>query len=579
MIIACRDPTTYTIVASNAGPSTVTDASLADVFPAELINCTYTSVAAGGAAGNTAAGSGDIADTLTLPPAGLVTYTATCDVDLSASGTVANTATISSTLADDPAPANDSATDTDDVIGSTDLRLEKVASPTVIDGGDPVTYTLTVTNDGPNAAVDVVVTDMLPPEVTLVSTSGCAEDPVGAPTCSLGPLAASASVQFTIDVTVNPSPPVQIVNTATVASDNPDPNPANDTATATLSTDAVPPQVVSVSSQNQTIEDCETLNSERVTELRIVFDEAMSTATRGGDGLPPNADVLDNYFLVRPGQDRSFQTVACDALAGDDRRVLLGGITYAGDTPAAPEATVTLDRPVPLAFFTDDLYRLIVCGNITDEGGNPLDGDGDGAADGSDDFVLDFRLDHRNLFANAHLDCDLDGWDIDPPGSVQVTQSAEDFEGSTSSGSAQAAFATEEAFGLSQCVETVPSDGPYRLGANVRVDAGAGIQLVASRSCVFFDQAGCVGGEVGTEEDLLFLGDTTEVFVDKPDPFLFPLPAGAVSASCQVRLQALDDAIFDGFVDNFYVGPGDDPIFGDGFESGDVSRWDAAVGN
>ena len=48
------------------------DAELSDTFAANL-DCTYTSVAAGGASGNTAAGSGNISDTLTLPAGSSVT--------------------------------------------------------------------------------------------------------------------------------------------------------------------------------------------------------------------------------------------------------------------------------------------------------------------------------------------------------------------------------------------------------------------------------------------------------------------------------------------------------------------------
>ncbi|MEE8522863.1 MAG: DUF11 domain-containing protein, partial [Thermoanaerobaculia bacterium] len=55
-------PLTYTIVASNAGPSDVDAATVADSFPAEL-TCSWTSAANGGAADNTA-GSGPLGDTL-----------------------------------------------------------------------------------------------------------------------------------------------------------------------------------------------------------------------------------------------------------------------------------------------------------------------------------------------------------------------------------------------------------------------------------------------------------------------------------------------------------------------------------
>ena len=76
---------TYTIVTTNNGPSDDPAVTLTDSFPADL-TCTFTSVAAGGATGNTAAGSGDLAETLNMPSGSSVTYTITCDIASSATG-------------------------------------------------------------------------------------------------------------------------------------------------------------------------------------------------------------------------------------------------------------------------------------------------------------------------------------------------------------------------------------------------------------------------------------------------------------------------------------------------------------
>ena len=103
---------TYTITASNAGPSSVTGATVADTFPAAL-TCTWTCVGAGGGT-CTAAGSGNINDTVNLPAGGSVTYTASCTISPSATGTLVNTATVQRLAASPiPNPANNSATDTD----------------------------------------------------------------------------------------------------------------------------------------------------------------------------------------------------------------------------------------------------------------------------------------------------------------------------------------------------------------------------------------------------------------------------------------------------------------------------------
>src|SRR5258705_2868763 len=59
---------TYTITASNAGPSNAPGSSVADTFPASL-TCTWTCVGAGGGT-CTASGSGFIGGTADQPPVG-----------------------------------------------------------------------------------------------------------------------------------------------------------------------------------------------------------------------------------------------------------------------------------------------------------------------------------------------------------------------------------------------------------------------------------------------------------------------------------------------------------------------------
>jgi len=108
------DPVTYTITVTNVGPSD-SAGTVADVFPAMCTSVTYTSVVSGGATGNTATGTGNINDALTLPAGSTVTYTATCTVDEDGSGTLTNTATITASGVTDPDTDNNSATDEDHV--------------------------------------------------------------------------------------------------------------------------------------------------------------------------------------------------------------------------------------------------------------------------------------------------------------------------------------------------------------------------------------------------------------------------------------------------------------------------------
>ena len=89
--------------------------------------------------------------------------------------------------------------------------------------GTNLTYTLTVTNGGPSDAQNVVVTDTLPAGVTLVSTSGCAEDPVGVPTCTLGTVVGGGNAAYTVTVAIDPGTAGTITNSAQVTTDTDDP--------------------------------------------------------------------------------------------------------------------------------------------------------------------------------------------------------------------------------------------------------------------------------------------------------------------------------------------------------------------
>jgi len=138
--------------------------------------------------------------------------------------------TISVTLTDDDTGSTEASTP----VPFADLSISKTDNPDPVLAGANLIYTLTVDNGGPADAESVVVTDTLPDGVTLLSTSGCAEDPNGAPTCSLGTIAAGANKVYTLTVSVDaPLASLNITNDASVTSDTTDPDTANNTANTT----------------------------------------------------------------------------------------------------------------------------------------------------------------------------------------------------------------------------------------------------------------------------------------------------------------------------------------------------------
>jgi uncharacterized repeat protein (TIGR01451 family) len=222
---------TYTIVAGNAGPSPVTNATVADTPPAALTGVTWTCAASAGSS-CPASGTATIDASVSLLVGGTATFTLTGTIVPTATGTLANTAAITAPAGvTDPNAANDSATDTDTLTPQADLSLAKSDSPDPVAPGAPLTYTIRVTNGGPSASPGMTVTDTLPGQVGFVSASaGCAHA-AGTVTCTLGALAPSAFVDVTIQVGVAPTAAGSLSNTAAVSGGAPDPASANNSDT------------------------------------------------------------------------------------------------------------------------------------------------------------------------------------------------------------------------------------------------------------------------------------------------------------------------------------------------------------
>ena len=129
---------------------------------------------------------------------------------------------------------------TTEVSTSADLMVTKTDSPDPVNVGSNLTYTITVTNNGPSAATGVTLTDALPLGVTLVSvTSGQGSCSGGASiSCNLGTINNGASA--TVTITVTATAPGTITETASVSSSVSDPVLANNTVTS-QTTALVPP--------------------------------------------------------------------------------------------------------------------------------------------------------------------------------------------------------------------------------------------------------------------------------------------------------------------------------------------------
>lgn len=209
----------FTIAVTNTGGSVAKGVRLTDALPAGLRGT-------------------NVDQTFDLEPGASKTVTLEAVVEDSASGVIVNTANVNWNGADLTASAQ---VRVQPVI---DLSIKKTVSVASVQLGEGAVYSLLVTNTGPSAATNVVVSDALPAGLTYVSSSasqGSSAFANGVVTANLGSLAKAASATITVRVTTTRAG--SFTNTATVAGSEEEITLANNRSSAVLEVIA-PPVVV-----------------------------------------------------------------------------------------------------------------------------------------------------------------------------------------------------------------------------------------------------------------------------------------------------------------------------------------------
>lgn len=227
----------YTLSVTNGGPTAATNVSVVDTLPA-------------GATFVSADGPDWICDhlgqvvTCTLGSLGLGSSAQAISIVATApatAGNITNTATVSSDTSD-PDASNDTATTVTLASAFADVAVAIADSPDPIQGtgldgcgsNDCVTYTISVTNAGPDPATGVQVVTQLPPNGSFfeaVGTGWICPSPSGTLTCTRTALAVGAAPPITL-IWKAPSPGgFSIVASAVVATTSTDPDLANNAAT------------------------------------------------------------------------------------------------------------------------------------------------------------------------------------------------------------------------------------------------------------------------------------------------------------------------------------------------------------
>ena len=231
------DPIGFTVEVKNTGTGAAAGVKLSDPLPAgsgsgvtwavDTSVGTPSQFVLSGAKGSQTLGLASS----TLPAGADYKVHITAQTSETECGTYDNTATLTTANANNPDPASAE----ESCAFRVDLAITKSGSPETQDlGQGNITWTMVVTNNGPDTDTNVKVSDPMPAGNTYVSSTTTQGTCTGGAilNCDLGTMAAGASVTITLITT--PSAVGIQTNTATVSGDRPETNLANNVATASV---------------------------------------------------------------------------------------------------------------------------------------------------------------------------------------------------------------------------------------------------------------------------------------------------------------------------------------------------------
>ena len=319
---------TYTVVASNTGPSNTTGGSVTDplALNPDIASDTWTATGSTGTTGFSASGSGNIADSVTIPAGGSVTYTVTAILTSSASGTLSNTATASASDA-----TTVTATDTDTLSPKANLTITNSDGVSSVVAGTSDTYTMVVTNTGPSNASNLSVADTLPTQGFTNITSPSL--PTGVPfnsatdTWTLASLASGQSVTLEL--------------AGTVPSGATGPTYA-DTATASA-TDAT----------TVTATDTDTLSAQATLAITKTDNDGGSSITNAVGNVVPGASITYTIVASNSGPSNAtnlsvVDTLPAEGLTNVTSPSLPSGVTFNSGTDTWTLASLASGQSVTL---------------------------------------------------------------------------------------------------------------------------------------------------------------------------------------------------------------------------------------
>jgi uncharacterized repeat protein (TIGR01451 family) len=300
-----------------------------------------------------------------------------------------------------------------------DVSITKSASPDPVLVNNQLTYTLTVTNNGPHSADNVTVNDPVPTGTTFVSSNasggGSCDSSV---TCTFASLAPKESE--TITIVVKPTSSGPVTNTASVMATETDPNTADNNATVTTTANARPTTLVytgattqdfndpftasakltdtttgtpiaskSVTFRLNNTESCSgTTNASGVASCQITPGEAAGTysltTSFAGDSVYAASSATPTTFIVTKEQTTTQYTGPTGPIQNGTTVTLSGVLKEDGTTPIAGR-TLTLSLGSQTCTGTTNASGVASCPVVVNQ---PLGPGTAGAAFVGDNYYL-----------------------------------------------------------------------------------------------------------------------------------------------------------------------------------------------
>jgi uncharacterized repeat protein (TIGR01451 family) len=224
--------TTYTITVTNSGPSTATNVKVSDLLPDGLLSAVWNG-------SNGSSGNGNLSDTIvSLASEESVTYSLTCIVSESLTGSVVNLINVSTDFETDP--MDNTSVDEDILTPQVDVSVTQSDGKISVIPGTSNTYTITVNNAGPSTATNVTVSNLLPTGVISALWEGTnGSSGTGELADTITSLASGMSIAYLITFNISPSLTGSMINVVNISSDS-DIESSNNSA---MDEDTLTPQV------------------------------------------------------------------------------------------------------------------------------------------------------------------------------------------------------------------------------------------------------------------------------------------------------------------------------------------------